>query len=103
TVGKRRRQQVGLQYRVQLDASRRLDHGDAPDLSRRLREFAKVVGDLDPVPGVEAQHVVATEALQLKLVIGNDAGDTAADAGVLARPFEGGRGPGLAGIVNLDA
>src|SRR4029077_4020521 len=30
-------------------------------------------------------------------------GDTAADAGVLARPFEGGGAAGLAGIVNIYA
>ena len=40
-------------------------------LAGSLRELAHVVGDLDPVAGVEAQHVVATERLQLKLVSGN--------------------------------
>ena len=57
--------------------------------------------DLHPVAGVEAQHVVAAQRLELQLAARDHAGDAAADAGVLARPLERGAGAGLAGIMDL--
>ena len=68
-----------------------------------LRELAHVVDDLDPVAGVEAQHVVAAERLELELAARDHARDATADAGVLARPLERGAGAGLAGIVDFHA
>ena len=95
-----RRQHRGRQRGRELDAPRRFDDGDAPHLAGGLRELAHVVDDFDPVAGVEAQHVVATQRLELQLVGRDHARDAAAH--VIARPLERGAGAGLAGIMDFD-
>ena len=76
-----------------------------PHLATERRELAHVVGDLDPVAGVEAQHVVAAQRLQFQLGGRHHARHAAAHARILARPFErgGAAGRGRAGVVDLHA
>ncbi len=102
-VGEGRRQHRGRQRRRELNAPRCVDDGDPTDLAGKPRELADIVGDLDPVAGAEAQHVVAAKRLQLELRPRDHARDAAADACVFTRPFEAGAAARLPRIMDFDA
>ena len=74
---------------------------DAPQQAGPAVQLMPVVQDLDPFPGMESQHLVASDAVHHQAVAALDLADRADDGGVVARPFEGGRAQRPA-VMDLD-